>query len=228
MRQLTNLAWPTTPFGADQRPFGRSRPTLAAITITAGPTGIPTDAALVYLRIDSTRAIELAPSRHLLHFGYELVVLQDAEPADALVRMVDARLVACRREAKYLAGHRLAADLRLLAQHAQGARRTPGLDGVVDLCNDPTRKGRGTARMVDTANDGTGSCGGDLDEACVSARLHTHYATVSTTRGTLTRALAVALIAAGITGRYTWSRMLDLDTLVAGAAWDQFTCIERE
>lgn len=221
MRQTTNLAWPTTPFGASQRPFGKSRPMLAALTVTTTGDRRLLSAGLVYLTVDSTRTLTLNGTHgQVLRFGYEVMTLNRAEPAEVLARVVDARLVACRREAKFVAGHDLAGDLEWLAKHAEGGRHVPGIDSVGELWADRTRKGRAVARMVDTAHD-TDSFALDLDEACMLAKLHSHHIGEPSTRATITEALGVALIAARHTGRYDWDRMLDLDEIVTEAAWDQ-------
>ncbi|WP_435593760.1 hypothetical protein [Nocardia sp. bgisy118] len=223
MRQTTNLAWPTTPFGASQRPFGKSRPMLAALTLTTAGDGRLLSAGMAYLACDSTRTLALNGTHgQVLRFGYEVMTLDRDEPAEVLAREVDARLVACRREAKYLGGHDLAGDLEGLAKHAEGGRHVPGIDSVGELWADRTRKGRAVARMVDTAHDPVPSAL-DLDEACMIARLHSHHIGEPSTRATITEALCVALIAARHTGRYDWAKMLDLDDIVTEAAWDQLT-----
>ena len=55
MRDYTNLQWPEAPFGAEQRPFGRRSPMLAAFALDwANPEDarpLPVAAATVYLRV---------------------------------------------------------------------------------------------------------------------------------------------------------------------------------
>lgn len=233
MRQTTNLSWPTTPFGADQRPLSKSRPTLAAVTITSASENYLVDAGFVYLTVASTRTFALQGTcAQVIRFGYEVLTRDPEEPADVLVRQIDARLVACRRQAKYLVGHDLGKDLEQLSSQVDRIRHVPGIDGVAELWADRARKGRGLARMIDIAQDVKPyDCDhslGDLPESGVAARLHSHHLDPGTLRATITRTLAVALIGARFAGRYTWRAMLDLDTIVAEAAWDQFADIEKE
>jgi hypothetical protein len=151
MRSITNLAWPTTPFGAGQRPFGRDRPMLAAVSAGWTPDGVvPVWACVVYLTIVNRRAL-LLDGQHL-NFGFEVLVIQRPESPTELVRRLDEILVACRRQAAILTGHDLGPDLGRLATFAT-ERRLPGIAALNEQWTDRTIKGRGMATMLDTAHD---------------------------------------------------------------------------
>lgn len=228
MRSTTNLAWPTVPFGAGQRPFGKDRPILAAVGMGwAGHVPRPTWGCTVYLTIESTRTLAL--DGYQLSFGYQVLTPELSDEPGALAVRMDELLVACRRQAKFLVGHDLAVDLNRLAGMAAGARLR-GVDGVRQQWTNRADKGRGMARMIDTAHDG--NLAFSLAVACEQADLK--VATVvdpnaepadagpaATVRRALTRTLAVALVAARSTGRYCWTSPIDIDQLVVDAAWDR-------
>lgn len=224
MRSTTNLAWPVTPFGAGQRPFGKARPMIATVAVGwAGYVPRPVWVCTVYLNTDSTRSLSL-DGRHL-SFGFEVLTSDSEQPA-ALTERLDDVLVACRRQAKILVGHDLAPDLVRLGAFAVN-RRLPGVDAVRQQWTDRTAKGRGLAKMFDTAHD-LGLPGlGDLTAACEHVALiaatvaePANTTIVETIRQAITRTLAIALIAARSHGKYDWVTPLDLDQLVTDAAWD--------
>lgn len=236
MRSTTNLAWPTEPFGTGQRPFGKDQPMLAALAIEwQGYVLRPVWGCAVYLTVRSTRTLTLdgfSPS-----FGYEVLTLEPGDEPAMLVERMDELLVASRRQAKFLAGHHLAPDLDRLAGFAT-TRRFPGVDGVRQLWSNRAEKGRGMAKMVDTAHDFDPPGPVALTAACGRANL---TATVLAdpdsapgrsdpavlVRQALTRTLAVGLIAARSTGRYDWSSPVDVDELVTAAAWDQLDALGK-
>lgn len=226
MRSTTNLAWPTVPFGAGQRPFGKDRPMLAAVGMGwSDYVPRPTWGCTVYLTVESARPLAL--DGHQLNFGYQVLASEPGDESGALAERMDELLVACRRRAKFLAGHEFAVDLQRLASVAVGGRLR-GVDGVRQQWTNRADKGRGMAKMIDTAHDG------DLPGPAALAALCEHtnlkVSTVSnphdagpaaTVRHALTCTLAVALVAARVTGRYRWASPIDVDELVLDAAWDR-------
>lgn len=143
-----------------------------------------------------------------------------------LVERVDDILVACRRQATILVGHDFDPDLARLATFA-AERRLPGVDTVRQQWTNRGTKGRGMAKMFDTAHDFSQPDLTDLAVACKNAALKA--ATVvepddptlaSTVQQVITRTLAIALLAARAGGKYDWSTPVDLDELVSDAAWD--------
>jgi len=224
MRSTTNLAWPITPFGAGQRPFGKARPMMATVTVGwAGYLPRPVWACTVYLNTDSTRTLSL-DGQHL-NFGFE-VLTSDSEQPTVLAQRLDDILVACRRQAKILVGHDLAPDLARLGAFA-AERRLPGVDAVRRQWVERATKGRGLATMFDTAYD-LGLPGmSDLSAACEHADLGaatvdepTSTTSAESLRQAITRTLAIALVAARSTGKYDWTTPVDLDQFVTDAAWD--------
>jgi hypothetical protein len=230
MRSTTNLAWPITPFGAGQRPSGKARPMTATVAVSwAGYVPRPIWACLIYLKIDSTRTLSLN-GQHL-NFGFEVLTSDESEQPAVLAERLDRILVACRRRAKILVGHDLAPDLDRLGAFA-AERRLAGIDAVRQQWTDRAVKGRGMATMFDTAHD-LGLPGvSDLAVACEHAHLEAvtvaepaSTTTVGTVRQAITRTLAIAMIAVRSTGKYGWTRSLDLDRLVTDAAWDHLAVL---
>lgn len=225
MHRTTNLHWPIEPFGATQRPFARDRPMLAALAL--GWTRClrrPEWASVIYLYIDSTRTLDLDGRSPV--FGFEVLTSEANDPATAVVQRVDEILVACRRHAKILAGHDLAGDLAWLSELAV-ARRLPGVDDVRQHWTARHARERARSAVIDTAHDRGEPGMADLRAATERAALKAaslappHQTTVAVTvRQALVRTLAVALLAAHATGKYTWTTPIDLDELVADAAWD--------
>jgi hypothetical protein len=225
MPSTTNLAWPTTPFGAGQRPFGKARPMMATVTLGwAGYVPRPAWACTVYLNTDSTRTLPL-DGQHL-NFGFEVLTSDPAGQPARLVEQLDDILVACRRQAKILVGHNLAPDLARLGAFAI-ERKLPGVNEVHQQWTDRAPKGRGMAKMFDTAYDLGLPDMSNLATACKHFALTA--ATVAEPAGTttdetikqaITRTLAIALVAARSHGKYAWATPLDLDQLIIDAAWD--------
>lgn len=249
MRSITNLAWPSEPFGAGQRPFGHDRPILAAIgtgwngTDDVRTVPRPRWGCAVYLTIPSTSTLSL--DGHQLSFGFEILSADpDDDPAAFATRM-DERLIACRRRARILAGHALRRDLDSLDRTA-AAHRLRGVQGVRQQWIDRAAKGRGMARMIDTAHDLAAPGGAnasapvptsiaavaadadltglDIDVSDTARNSKTDSdiepGLAATVRQALTRTLAVALVAARHVDRYAWTQPIALDELVTGAAWD--------
>ncbi|MGH3812018.1 MAG: hypothetical protein ACRDUV_06115 [Pseudonocardiaceae bacterium] len=225
MRSTTNLAWPITPFGAGQRPFGKARPMMATVAVGwADYVPGPVWACTVYLNTDSTRTLSL-DGQHL-NFGFEMLTSGESEQPAVLAERLDDILVACRRQAKILVGHNLAPDLARLGAFA-AERRLPGVDAVRQQWADRATKGRSMAQMFDTARD-LGLPGvSDLAVACERADLEAatvaepaSTTTAETVQEAITRTLAIALVAARSTGKYDWTTPVDLDQLVTDAAWD--------
>lgn len=226
MPSTTNLAWPTVPFGARQRPFAKDRPMLAAVGMGwSGYVPRPTWGCTVYLTVESTRTLAL--DGHQLNFGYQVLTPEPGDESSALAERMDELLVTCRRQAKFLVGHDFAVDLQRLAGVAVGSRLR-GVDGVRQQWTNRADKGRGMAKMIDTAHDG--DLPGPATLAAVCEHNGVKVATVADpddadlavrVRHALTCTLAVALVAARVTGRYRWTTPIDIDQLVTDAAWDR-------
>ena len=144
----------------------------------------------------------------------------------ALAERLDDILVACRRQAKILVGHDFAPDSARLGAFAV-ERRLPGVDAVRQQWTDRATKGRGLAKTFDTAHDLGLPGRSDLAAACEHADIEAatvaepvSITTTESLRQAITRTLAIALVAARSTGKYGWTRPLDLDQLVTDAAWD--------
>jgi len=72
VREFTNLGWPETPFGAEQRPFGQHIDMLAACTFewTDQPGAsetVPVAVSSVYLRVRRARHYPAGQRRHVVH-----------------------------------------------------------------------------------------------------------------------------------------------------------------
>ncbi|MGH3872309.1 MAG: hypothetical protein ACRDSR_12490 [Pseudonocardiaceae bacterium] len=139
MHSTTNLAWPITPFGAGQRPFGKARPMMATVAVGwADDVPGPGWACTVYLNTDSTRTLSL-DGQHL-NFGFEVLTSGEPEQPAVLAQRLDDILVACRRQATILVGHDLAPDLARLGTVVT-ERRLPGVDAVRRQWADPRDQG---------------------------------------------------------------------------------------
>lgn len=225
MRSTTNLAWPVTPFGARQRPFGKAYPMMATVAVGwAGYVLRPVWACMVYLNTDGTRALSLDGQR--LNFGFEVLTSEETDQPAALVERLDDLLVACRRKAKIVVGHDLAPDLARLSTFA-AERRLPGVEAVRQQWTNRVTKGRGMARMFDTAHDLGRPAAAELGSACEHAALEATTiadpdctSPAETARQAITRTLAIALVAARATGKYEWTAPVDVEQLVTDAAWD--------
>ncbi|MGQ0837082.1 hypothetical protein [Actinokineospora sp.] len=141
--------------------------------------------------------------------------------------------MASRRHAKVLAGHDIAADLTALMAFGVD-RRLPGVDSIRQQWTARQARERGTAKVIDTAHDIGELAVTDLAAVCEHAALKA--ATLAspegpslavTVRQAIVRTLAIALVAARATGRYDWTSPVDLDELVADAAWDHLDQLDR-
>lgn len=233
MRSTTNLAWPVTPFGAGQRPFGKARPMMATVALGWADSALRLEwACAVYLNTDSTRVLFL-DGLHL-NFGFELLTSDETDQPTALAERLDDLFVACRRRAKILVGHDLAPDLARLSRFA-AERRLPGVSAVRQQWTDRATRGRGMARMFDTAHDLGLPAAAELRAACEHAALKAAAIAdpggstpAEMARQAITRTLAIALVAARATGTYDWTAPLDVDQLVTDAAWDHLAQLDDD
>ncbi|KLL10578.1 MULTISPECIES: hypothetical protein [Protofrankia] len=235
MHEARNLGWADTPFGASRRPFPERMPLLAAVAVAGGADDPPMAVGAVYLRLP--RACPLLVSDAALRFGFHALAVDDPAEIPAVVAMVDGLLVQARRRAVILAGHRLADDLARLAAAADG-RPLRGITAVAAAWQDGA-SGRGLARLLDTSH-GPHPTPATLPAVCAGYRLTgipPDHDPATPGRGrsgsagpaaapdplgqVLVRALAIALIAARVSGHYQWDDDLHLDTIVEAAAWDQ-------
>lgn len=202
-------------------------------TVSVGWVGCelrPAWACMVYLYTDSTRTLSL--DGHYLNFGFEILTSEEKDQPIVLAERLDDRLVACRRKATILVGHDLAPDLGRLSTFA-AERRLPGVDTVRQEWTDRVIKSRGVAKMFDTAHDLGLLAVAELAVACEHADLKIATATdtdgsnpTETLRQAITRTLAIALVAARATGKYSWTTSIDVDQLVTDAAWDHLAQLD--
>ncbi len=97
MRDYTNLDWPETPFGADQRPFGHRRDMLAAFAFDwATPRARwPRAVATVYLRIRRHGNAQKVNAQ-TLPVGLRATVVEDPADAPDLMAVADRALTRAR------------------------------------------------------------------------------------------------------------------------------------
>jgi hypothetical protein len=223
VHDITNLQWPEAPFGAEQRPFGRPRDLLTAVAVDWAPQPggdpVPSAAASVYLGVRRQgSAYEI--STDTLSIGYRVTLLDEPGELPELLAVVDRTLTRARRHAAILAGHNLGADLaRLLDRSAAPLR---GASGVIEAWGDRTVKGRGMARMVDTADEARAT-GAALDMTLAAQAVALPTSPVDTAglaRAVLARALAIGLTAAVHAGRYHWEGTFRVVELVDRETWD--------
>ena len=223
MHEFTNLQWPETPFGAEQRPFGQHADTLTACVTEwtgepdAGP--LPIAAAMVYLRVRRHGSARLVGD-DTLSIGFRAAVIEDTAEIPALFALTDRALTRARRHAVILAGYRLDADL--LRMSALSAVPLRGAAGVLSAWANRATKQRRVALMVDTGSEASAT-GAELDmpldpvpvsmpdcPAC-AARL---------ARRALGRCLAVGLTAAVYTGRCRWEGTFRVAETIEREGWD--------
>nr|WP_221375094.1 hypothetical protein [Actinoplanes polyasparticus] len=224
MREFTNLAWPETPFGAEQRPFGRHIDMLAACTFewTDEPETsetLPVAASLVYLRV-RRRGSTQTVSDDTLSIGFRTAVIEDRAEVPDLLTVADRALTRARRHAVIMAGHWLRSDLdRINARTAVPLR---GVDGVLSAWADRAEKQRGVAVMIDTGSEAN-KTGADLGMSLepVPERVpDCPYCVAEVARRALARCLAVGMTAALHASRYTWEGKFCVSDAVEQAGWD--------
>ena len=224
MREFTNLAWPETPFGAEQRPFGKHIDMLTACTFewTNEPDvwrTVPVVVSLVYLRI-RRRGNTQQVSDDTLSIGFRAAVIEDRSEVPALLTLADRALTRARRHAAIMAGHWLRPDLTRL--NACSAVPLRGVDGVLSAWADRTETQRGLAVMIDTGSEAN-KTGADI---CMSLEPVAERVpdcpgcTGQVAQRALARCLGVGLTAALHTSRYTWEGSFCVPEAIERAGWD--------
>lgn len=216
MRDFTNLAWPETPFGANQRPFGTRAHMVAGFGVEWDPEALADGRHLlrcvstVYLSVTPARPLTVTPAT--LPFGFRVTVASGSADAEELIDILDRALVRAHRHAAVLTGRSLGAELGHLLTLTD--RRRPGLLAVRRAS--AAAKTRGTARIVDAC--------GQPDENRFDIAPYTPPApndgpaTLATQA--LRRCLAIALTAASERRLMSWQDTFMTSDAVACAAWD--------
>jgi hypothetical protein len=223
VREFTNLQWPQTPFGAEQRPFGRHWDMLTACTVEwtgrLDTGALPVASTAVYLRVRKHGDAQLVTA-DTLSVGFRTMVIEDSAEVAELLTVTDRELTGARRLGVILAGHRLGEQLtRMTALSAVPLR---GAAEVLSAWTNRPVKQRGVAVMVDTAVEAAAT-GADLGlpVELVPAQVPDCPACVAgLARRALARCLAVALTAAVHTGRYAWEGTFRITDAVERAGWD--------
>jgi hypothetical protein len=219
MRDFTNLAWPETPFGADQRPFGRRVHMLTAIDVAWGRYSdadalVPRCSSVVYLRVHPAQQLTVKPAT--LPIGFRATVLDASADLDHVLGVLDRALVRARRHAFMLAGRQLGAHLARLDELSTCNR--PGIEALLHAWDGRDTKVRGIARFHDVADDHSQEpVDADLDGAPPLAE--PVPATVAATDG-LVRCLAIALTAGWQTDLLRWEGAFPAQEALAVAGWD--------
>lgn len=224
MREFTNLAWPETPFGAEQRPFGRHIDMLAACTFewTGEPEAserVPVAVSSVYLRV-RRRGSTQQVSDDTLSIGFRTAVIEDRAEVPDLLTLADRALTRARRHAAIMAGHWLRPDLDRI--NTWSAVPLRGVDGVLSAWSDRTEKQRGVAVMIDTGSEAN-KTGADLGmslEPVPEQVPDCPGCAAEVARRALARCLAVGLTAALHTSRYAWEGRFCLPEAIERAGWD--------
>lgn len=223
MREYTNLQWPETPFGAEQRPFGRHWDMLTACTVEwtghVADDAFPVASAAVYLRVRKHGAAHLITD-DTLSIGFRTVVIDELAEVPDLLRLTDRELTGARRLAVILAGHRLGPDATRI--NALSAVPLRGATEVLSAWADRTVKQRGLADMVDTAFEASAT-GAELDiqlEPVPERVPDCPGCATEVARRALARCLAVGLTAAVHTERYVWEGTFRVADAIDRAAWD--------
>jgi hypothetical protein len=223
VREYTNLQWPQTPFGAEQRPFGRPCDMLTACTVewtgAVADGALPIASAAVYLRVRKHGPAHLTAD-DTLSIGFHTAVIEDAAEVPDLLTLTDRELTGARRLGGVLAGHRLSRDLT--GMNTLSAVPLRGAAEVLSAWTDRSVKQRGVAVMVDTASEAAAT-GAELDirlEPVFEPVPDCPACAAKAARRALTRCLAVGLSAAVHTGRYVWEGTFRVAHAIDEAAWD--------
>jgi hypothetical protein len=226
VRKFTNLQWPETPFGAEQRPFGQHWDMLTACTIEwAGQVdaeALPVASSAVYLRVRRHGAGHRVTDE-TLSIGFRTVVIEDAAEVPDLLNLTDRVLIGARRLGAILAGHHLDGDLTRM--NTLSAVPLRGAAEVLSAWANRAVKQRGTALMIDTALEAS-AAGAELNMALdpVSERMPDCPACAAdVARRALARCLAVGLTGAVHAGRYTWEGTFRVRDAIDRAGWDVLT-----
>lgn len=223
MREYTNLHWPQTPFGAEQRPFGRHWDMLTACTVAwtgrLGVGALPVASAAVYLRVRRHGPAQLVTD-DTLSIGFRTVVIEDAAEVPHLLTVTDQELTGARRLGVVLAGHRLDAELTRMSTLSGVPLR--GAAEVLSAWANRSVKQRGMAVMVDTAAEAatTGAELGMPVQPVPEVMPDCPACTAQVARRALGRCLAVGLTAAAYTGRYVWDGTFRVADAIDQAGWD--------
>lgn len=230
MYDATNLAWPETPFGAGQRPFGRPSHMLTAVAVDWAPERpgprLPVAAAVTYMRIRRIGLTTISPVT--LNFGFRAIALNALDDLEGQLAVIDRCLLGARRHATVLAGHRLGNDLAALQAATQRPLR--GVSGLQEAWAGRETKGRGVAHLVDTAID-VGSNDVSItvelcppEDVCGTA-LQRQLDAPTAAEAVLHRCVAIALTAARRRNAYTWIGRFDVEAAVETAGWDVLTLV---
>lgn len=223
MREYTNLQWPETPFGADQRPFGRHWNMLTACTVEwtgkVADGALPVASAAVYLRVRKQGPAHLIAD-DTLSIGFRTAVIEDAAEVPDLLKLTDRELTGARRLGVILAGHRLSRDLTRM--NTLSAVPLRGAAEVLSAWANRSVKQRGVAVMIDTASEARAT-GAELDmplEPVPGPVPDCPACAAEVARRALARCLAVGLTAAVYKGRYVWEGAFRVADAIDRAAWD--------
>lgn len=156
MKELTNLAWPETPFGSVTRPVQKPATWLTGLALLWGEIEgglVLMGSAAVFMKVHRTRSTEVCAS--LANFGYRVLLPEAVTETSDIARQFDGVLVQARRQAQVIAWHNGGDDLSVLQQlpRAEGEWRYPGVTAVADCWKDRSRRDPATARCVDTSHD---------------------------------------------------------------------------
>jgi hypothetical protein len=156
VKELTNLAWPETPFGARTRPVQKLATWLTGVALLWGEIEgglVLMGSAVVFMRVHRTRSTEVCAP--LANFGYRVLLPEAVTETSGIARQFDVMLVQARRQAQVIAWHNGADDLSVLQQlpWAEGDWRYPGVTGVAECWKDRSSRNAATAQCVDTSHD---------------------------------------------------------------------------
>jgi len=219
MREVSNLAWPASPYSSAHRPIHRHVHLLTGLAI--GPTGW----AAVHLPTHRTRTLTAADARFGIHAAITDEALNPSAHGGAWV-VLDRLILAARRQAAAIAAHSLVKSLTRLTRHPCPVDVSyPGIASLLPEWPEcgrlPTSTGPSRAQLIEL--DG-------LILYARSAALLSAYPDPQPTSDAddclaalVTRAAVTALVAAQATGRYDLSADLDLPELLDTAAGDLLT-----
>jgi hypothetical protein len=213
MREVTNLAWPASPYSSTHRPIATPTRLLTGLWIGTHAW------AAVHLPVHRTRALDAAAAR----IGVHAVGVDDATRVDGW-RILDRLLLSGRRQAVAIAGLDLRPNLDHVHERlgADGAR-APGIAALLPDWPDPTpappAAQAARAQLLDLAAAQLPRDAWDLlGRYTVAAAVPP-----SGLPSAVTTATVIALAAAVWTERYVLPEDLNLAALLGAAIGDQLT-----
>lgn len=228
MRSFTNLSAPDGPYRPESRPRGTREHVLTAVAVdwSYSPQlqmAVVASVSVVHLRMRP--AATLGAGRRPVSIGFHTTAVEDDSEGQDLIAHLDKVLAGARRHATVLAGHDLADDLAQVMKLTSD--RLPGVHDAYEAWIGRDVTGHGVPWMVDTCHHVPDDDRLELDVCLDPLTIiqddrpgHVRAAVVGVR--SLSRCVAIGLVAAVHTGQFSWDGGFLAQAAVADAAWEVF------